>query len=149
MHITQKISVKQVGQPITSGCHNIESPPHLSPQPKTFRPRPPQWTLQLQCHSNGAPELHDTGAQKTRPTWHMGRPRRQHLVPRPIPSPLSVLPHIYRGNTWGIHCRHCSVVSHQGTHTNVLFNRLVHCRGARFNRSSPVTALSFSNISPL
>ena len=149
MHSTQKLSIKQVRQPITSGCHNIESPPHLLPQPKTFRPRPPQRTLQFQCHFNGSPRIQDTGAQKTRPPWHMGRPCRQCLVPRPRPSPLSVLPHIHRGKTWGTHRQHCSVVSHQGTHTNVLVNRLGHCGSARFNSSSPVTAPGFSNLSPL
>ena len=29
-----KLPIKQVGQPHTSGCHHIESPPHLSPKPK-------------------------------------------------------------------------------------------------------------------
>ena len=148
MHSTQKLPIKQVGQPLTSACHHIESPTHLSPQPKTFRPRPPQWTLQLQCHSNGAPRIQDIGALKPCPPWHMVHPRRQRLVPWPCPSPLSVLTRIHCGNTWRMHRRHCSVVSRQGTHTNVLVNRLGHCGGARFNHSSPVTAPGFSNITP-
>ena len=149
MNSTKKLPIKQVGQPLTSDCHHIESTLHLLPQRKTFRPRPPQWNLQLQRHSNGTPGLNDTGAQKSHPPWHMGRPRRQRLVPQPRPSPLLVLPRIHRGNTWGTHRRNCSVDSHQETHTNVLVNRLGHCGRARFNHSSQVTAPGFSNLSPL
>ena len=75
---------------------------------------------------------------KTHPPWHMGRPRRQLLVPWPCPSPLLVLLLLHRGNTWGTHRRHSSVVSHKGTHTNGLVNRIGHCGGARFNYRSTI-----------
>ena len=149
VHSTQKLPFKKVGQPLNSGCNNLKYPPHLSPQPKNFSPRPPQWTLRFQRHSNGATGIQNTCAQKNRPPGHMCRPRRQSLVHWPRPSPLLVLPRLHFGDTWRTHFLHCSVFPHQGTHTNVLVNRLGHCSGARFNRSSPITAPGFSNISPL
>ena len=149
VHSTQKLPLKQVGQPLTSGCHHFKSPLHLLPQPETVSPRPPQRTLRFQRNADGAARIQNTCAQKTRSPGHMGRPRRQSLVPWPRPSPLSVLPRLHFRDTWRTHCQHCSVVSHQGMHTNVLVHRLSHCSSAQFNRTAPVTASSLSNISPL
>ena len=127
VHSTPTLPIKQAGQPLTSGFHHIESTPHLLPQPKTFCPRPPQWTLRLQCYYNGVPRLHDSGTLKTRPLWHLVRPRRQHLVSLTRTPPLSDLPRMHCGNALGMHCRNSSVVSHQGTNDNVLINRLGYC----------------------
>ena len=65
--------------------------------------------------------------EKTRPTWHLGRPLRQRLVSRPRPPPLLVLPRINCRNAWGTHRRHSSMVFHQGPNANVLVNGLGHC----------------------
>ena len=149
MHRTQKLPIKKLGQPLTSGYHHFKSSFHLSPQPETISPRPPQQTLRFQRNADGAAGIQNTCAQKTCAPGHMGRPRRQRLVPRPRPSPLWVLTHLHFGDTWITHRRHCTVVSHQGTYTNVLVHQLSHRSSARFNRSAPITVSSLSNLSPL
>ena len=90
--------VKQVVQPLTSGCNNVKSPPHLSPQPKTFSPCPPQWTLRFQRHSNGAPGIQNTCAQNP--------PYGAHVTPTPAMPDNLAPPFIIIGATTSTFWRH-------------------------------------------